>query len=399
MARLLVVGAGPAGLSLALQLARAGQAVTLVEALPSVGRQLRGDALMPCGQEALARMGLSDLLTDLPQRQLEGWSVWVERRRLFSAAEPMGSLQPCRLVPQQALLEALLAQAGSYPQFQWRPGASVRELLQRDGLIEGVQLADGEQLRADLVLACDGRQSRLRQQAGLQLRSCGEPLELLWFVLPAPVPAELVPGFLTLVAGGAIASACRGAKGELQLGWLLQAGERPPQRTAQEWAEAIAALAPAPLATLLRQRGAELSAPQRLTVQIGMADRWHRPGLLLLGDAAHPMSPVRAQGINMALRDSLVAADQLLAQVDQGPAGLDAAAAAIEQRRRPEIQRMQALQRAEARQGHWLGETALLRTALAQLAPALGPVVRQLWLTRQKPLREGLISGISSGGI
>ena len=88
MNRTIVVGAGPAGLTLALQLARSGQAVTLVEANPDLSRQFRGDALMPSGLEALARMGLWPLLERLPQRPLEGWSVWLERRRLFSVEEP-----------------------------------------------------------------------------------------------------------------------------------------------------------------------------------------------------------------------------------------------------------------------------------------------------------------------
>ena len=385
MGRYIVVGAGPAGLSLALQLARGGAEVSLIEAHPDFSRQFRGDALMPCGQQALACMGLLELVEGLPQRRLEGWSVWVERRRLFEVAEPMGSLQPCTLVPQQRLLEALLEQARQLPNLQWLPGVSVRRLLIGER-VEGVELVDGRRLTADLVIACDGRDSRLRQNAGLALRSGGPQLDLLWFELAAPLPAELVWGFNTLLAGGQIGSACRNAAGRLQLAWLLQPGEALPRRSAAEWAEALAALAPAPLAALLLERSSELSAPLRLTVQVGQAQRWHRPGLLLLGDAAHPMSPVRAQGINMALRDALVASRLLL----ENPGDADGAAAAIEGQRRPEITRMQKLQQAEARQGHWLGHNALLRQGVAALAPLVGPLAQRLWLARQGPLREGL---------
>ena len=224
MNRLIVVGAGPAGLSLALQLVRAGQAVTLIEANAGFARQFRGDALMPCGLEALARMGLWQLLEALPQRPLEGWSVWLERRPLFRMVEPMGSLQPCRLVPQGLLLEALLLEAQRHPGLRWMPGQPVRGLLEENGRVQGVELADGQRLEADLVVACDGRGSALRQAAGLELRRSGQGLELLWFTLPAadgigPDQADpAVPGFMTLLAGGAIASACRGARGELQIG-------------------------------------------------------------------------------------------------------------------------------------------------------------------------------------
>ena len=68
----------------------------------------------------------------------------------------------------------------------------------------------------------------------------------------------------------------------------------------------------------------------RLPVRVGLCPQWQRPGLLLLGDAAHPMSPLRAQGINMALRDALVAARQLgPALLDGEPGAIDVAAAAV----------------------------------------------------------------------
>ena len=396
MNRLIVVGAGPAGLSLALQLARAGVGVVLVEANRGFTRQFRGDALMPCGQEALARMGLWNLLEGLPQRTLQGWGVWLERQRLFELAEPLGSLQPCRLVPQRALLEALLEQALQQPSFAWQAGVPVRGLLwtgpgRGQGRISGVELADGRRLEADLVVACDGRQSLLRQQAELPLRRSGQGLDLLWFTLPAPHGAA-APGFMTLLAGGAITSACGGANGELQLAWVLPPGATAPRRSTGDWAEALAALAPPALAELLHQQADALSEPLRVRVEVGLAPRWQRPGLLLLGDAAHPMSPVRAQGINMALRDSLVAAQELLTA--EGPAQLDAAAERVQRRRLPEIRRMQALQSAEARQGALLGHSTLLRHTVAAAAPLAGPLASALWRRRQGPLRQGLVDAL-----
>ncbi len=390
--RFLVVGAGPAGLSLALQLARRGHAVTLVEASTSFSRQFRGEALMPCGLEALAHLSLGDLHRQLPHRSLAGWSVWVEGRRLFHVAEPMGSLQPCTLVTQEALLDHLVALAQQQPRFRWLPGQPVKRLLRREGRISGVELASGEQLEADLVIGCDGRGSLLRRQAGLTLQTSGVGLELLWFKLPGPLPAELDGSFNTLLAGGQIGSACIGARGELQLAWLLQADQPNPPPDSPPWPERLARLLPPPFATVLRERADALSTPQRVSVQVGMASSWRQPGLLLLGDAAHPMSPVRAQGINMALRDSVVAA-HWLSQADSAEA-LDAAAAAVERQRRPEIQRMQALQSSEARQGHLLGHNAPLRHSVARLAPLLGPAAAQVWRRRQGPLRQGMADAL-----
>ena len=391
MNRFVVVGAGPAGLSLALQLARAGHIVELVEASRQFSRAFRGDALMPCGQEALARMGLNHLLSSLPQRPLAGWNVWVNRRRLFSVAEPMGSLQPCRLVPQQALLETLLQEARQQPSLRWHPGQAVKALLRIGQRISGVQLSDSTTLEADLVVGCDGRTSVLRRDAGIPLHQQGRGLDLLWFELPGALPEALDGGFNTHLAGGALGSSCIGARGELQLAWLLPHGGPAPQRSLEAWGQAWANLLPPPLGELVQQRAADLQGPLRVSVQVGMAQRWHQPGLLLLGDAAHPMSPVRAQGINMALRDSLVAA-HWLGQATREQ--LDQAAASVERQRRPEIIRMQALQSAEARQGHLVGHQAVIRSILSAGAPLLGPIAQRVWQARQTPLREGLADAL-----
>ncbi len=381
----IVVGAGPAGLSLALQLAEGGTKVTLIEASDRFSRQFRGEALMPSGQEALAHMGVLAMLEDLPQRPLEGWSVWLERRCLFRVAEPMGSLMPCTLVPQDALLEALLERARRCSTLQWQPGQAVRQLLKRGTRISGVELSSGEQQEADLVIGCDGRGSLLRQQAGIQLKRLGKPLELLWFELPGPIPKDCVWGFQTLVAGGRIGSACLNASGHLQLAWLIKPGEERDNLSSGEWGLRLANLAPAPLAQLLIERGAGLGAPVRFKVQVGMAERWQKPGLLLLGDAAHPMSPIRAQGINLALRDSVVAAEALLAGGD-----VEIASTTIEQQRRPEVRRLQKLQEAEARQGHLIGYSNALRYGLTLTRGWMGPLAQRVWLARQGPLRDGL---------
>ena len=382
--RFIVVGAGPAGLSLALQLAEGGADVALIEASERFNRQFRGEALMPSGQQALAQMGLLPLLGELPQRALEGWSVWLEQRRLFVVAEPMGSLQPCTLVPQEALLEALLERARRCPSLQWRPGQAVRRLLRQGSRISGIELSNGERLEAELVIGCDGRGSLLRQQAGIELRCSGEPLELLWFELPGPVPKECIWGFQTLVAGGQIGSACLNASGDLQLAWLLKPGAKRDDLSSEEWAQRLANLAPPTLAEVLIERGTSLSAPVRFKVQVGMAERWQQAGLLLLGDAAHPMSPIRAQGINLALRDSVVAARALLSDGD-----MDTASITIEQQRRPEVRRLQKLQEAEARQGHLIGSNSPLRYGLTLTRGLMGPIAKRVWKARQGPLRNG----------
>lgn len=397
MPRFVVVGAGPAGLTVALQLAQAGQSVTLIEASTRFSRQFRGDALMPCGLEALAHLGLAELHRQLPHRTLQGWSVWLEGRRLFQVREPMGTLQPCTLVAQEHLLEHLLALARDQSTLEWLPGQAVQGLLYSDQRICGVTLADGRQQPADLVIGCDGRQSLLRRQAGLTLHTQGRGLELLWFELPGPLPADLDGGFTTWLAQGKIGSACISASGHLQLAWLLEPGAAMPQLTSRQWAEQLAAHLPPTFAAVVRERAEQLSAPRRVSVQVGLSSSWQRPGLLLLGDAAHPMSPVRAQGINMALRDSVVAAHWL--SQAHNARELDRAATRVEQLRLPEIKRMQTLQSAEASQGHRLSQLAAARWILAGLSPLMGPMAGAIWGARQGPLRQGLAGALPAANL
>jgi 2-polyprenyl-6-methoxyphenol hydroxylase-like FAD-dependent oxidoreductase len=163
------------------------------------------------------------------------------------------------------------------------------------------------------------------------------------------------------------------------------------ERSRHDWAESVAALAPDWLAEHLREHAPAISAPQKLSVQVGWCPRWHRPGLLVLGDAAHPMSPIRAQGINMALRDALVAANHLVGPLARGDAAaLDASLARVQAERAPEILRAQELQRQEARQAQLLRQAPLLRQALVRLAPLLGGRIGHFWQQRQLPLRQGL---------
>ena len=392
--RVVVVGAGPAGASLALLLARAGVAVTLVEASTSLTRQFRGEALMPSGLEALAAMGLTPLLAALPQRPLQGWRFVLNGRNLFTAPEPLGGdpKRPCTLVSQPALLEALLELAAACPSFALERSQPVVDLLWCQGRVGGVQLRGGRQIEADLVIAGDGRSSLLRQKAGLELVEGASPIDLLWFQLACAGTTPLDGCFTTLVGAEGVFSAFESAAGGLQLGWVLEKDAPVPALSGESWIERMASLCPPELAAWLRQEHTGLSAPTRLAVQVGLAAPWWRPGLLLLGDAAHPMSPVRAQGINMALRDAWVASARLLPLLRSGATGaaIDGVLAAIEAERRPEITELQGLQAAEASRGELLRHQAWLRCGLALTAPIAGPAIAAHWIHQQQPLRQGL---------
>jgi 2-polyprenyl-6-methoxyphenol hydroxylase-like FAD-dependent oxidoreductase len=179
----------------------------------------------------------------------------------------------------------------------------------------------------------------------------------------------------------------------VQLGWSV--GAETGARGAADWLERWAAAAPADLAALLRALPPQaVRGPRRLPGRVGLAGRWHRPGLLLLGDAAHPMSPLRAQGLNMALRDAVVAAALLAPALAGGKAealrqALDAVLPRIEAARRPEVVAVQALQAEEAARAELL-RNRWLRGMVAASAPLSGPLLARRWQASQRVLRDGL---------
>ncbi len=400
----MVVGAGPAGCAISLLLARAGIEVTLVEAEPRLSSPFRGEALMPSGFEALERLGMPSLPAGVPQRGLRGWQVLVEGQRLLEVPEPIGPGPACTLVGQEELLAALLAQASENPCFKRRQGVRVTGLLRQGSRIAGVTLADGDSLEADLVVACEGRASMLRSQTGLPLRLAPAQHEVLWFFLAAEAVAEirdwLRGTFLTVLgAGNGFALFETAANQNLRLGWLCKPGD-DLDLTPGAWLERLSQTCGARLAGLLRQLPTEaLHGPLRVPIQVGLAKRWHQEGFLLLGDGAHPLSPVRAQGLNMALRDAVVAAEELVPALRQGGGHtLAAALPEIKRRRQPELRRIQALQAAEFSSGELLRSQGWLRQILTAQPGLFRPLITQIWLGRQRQLRQGLPLGSTPVG-
>jgi 2-polyprenyl-6-methoxyphenol hydroxylase-like FAD-dependent oxidoreductase len=410
-----VVGAGPAGSSLALLLARAGVAVELVESQPRHSALIRGDGLMPSALEALNRMGLDSLVASLPRRELRGWSFLLEGSALFSVAEPIGGSVPCSLIDTPALLEGLLIEAMACPSLTLRRGRAAKELLlepedtlpgsEGPARVAGVVLDDGTQLPATLVVGCDGRGSTIRRLAALELNEDNPALEVLWFELENEAAAHLQPWiagrFATLIGDAGSYALFGTARGGVRLGWLQ---ERGAAGSPIPWPERWARSAPPELAALWRSLPTNsLGPPLRLAVRSGLAPRWQRPGLLLLGDAAHPMSPLRAQGLNMALRDAFVTAERLLPLLSgEGGTGeeipkrrehlqrLDQALVAVAEARLPEIRAVQALQRQELGRGELLRGQPWIRRLLAATAPVSGPLLSRRWQAGQPTLRTGL---------
>ena len=395
--KVLIVGAGPAGITLALLLARRKIRVTLLERETDFARVFRGEALMPLGVDALYQMGLGGVLSQLPTRNVESWDFYIDGRRLFQVYEPQEELgqRAVRVVSQPAFLERVVVEASRCSSFSFMSGTIVRDLISEGSRVTGVlaESAKGPlELRADFVIGCDGRGSIVRTRSGLDLRLLPESYDVLWFKMPAP---ERLRDRCSVMMFGSVkhtALCYTSWDNRLQYALLLPKGGYRAFRDA-DWAEVLGEPTPDWLAEHLRAVRDQFEGPVRLNVIVGSCPSWSAPGMLLIGDAAHPMSPIRAQGINIALRDALVAANYLVPVFQNGkdPEALDKAAKAVQEEREPEVSRAQTLQLREAR-----GQTNThLRPIMIAVAKLLAPMLgrsqwaQRNWLRQQHDLRFG----------
>jgi 2-polyprenyl-6-methoxyphenol hydroxylase-like FAD-dependent oxidoreductase len=393
MTQIVIIGAGPTGLTLARLLAQRGIAVKLIEASRSFRRIFRGEALMPSGLEAIDQMGLADVVNKIPHRALTAWEFYIENRPIFRVDEPMeiGS-RACTLVSQPDLLAAVLEQAQTYDNFEFISGTAVQNLFWQNERVAGVKLSDGRVIHANLVIGADGRNSIARQRANLALTQAAQSFDILWFKL-ASNPQWTENIFHSILRGQDAFGVFQGAAGNLQVGWSLPK-DRQEDWPQADWAEKLAAASPDWLATHFRAQRESLERPLLLSIVVGHCPQWHLPGLLLLGDAAHPMSPIRAQGINMALRDVVVTVNHLVPLLQQQPtlAAIDLVLAQIQAEREPEIIEIQRLQQAEVAQAELMHNYPIIRQAVSLLSPLIGSRIRKSWLDRQLRLRQGFTS-------
>ncbi|MGB3655127.1 MAG: FAD-dependent monooxygenase [Rivularia sp. (in: cyanobacteria)] len=397
MKKIAIAGAGPTGVTLALMLVQRGIAVTLVEAASDFHRVFRGEGLMPSGLNALSEMGLSEILEQIPHRQLDAWEFILNKKSLFRVDEPIeADTQPCTLVSQPPLLEKLILEAQKYDRFEFIQGIAVKDLLSIDRRVAGIKLTDEREISADVVIGADGRNSIIRQRAGLELERQPKSMDILWFKLAAN-PRFVADNVFSAIGDGENAFAVfHGAEpGKLHLGWTLTASQKNvnnSDKTKAEWAKMFASISPSWLAEHFLSHADSIEKPIKLSVVVGLCPSWHTPGVLLLGDAAHPMSPIRAQGINVALRDVIVAVNHLvpalLAEADNKE--IDKVFSKIQKEREPEIIRIQQLQKEEGRQHEILPKNLFLRKIVFKLARLASKVVRLSWIQRQRKMRQGV---------
>ncbi len=373
MAHALIVGAGPAGAALALLLARRGIRVSLLERQIDFEREFRGEVLMPSGLDALHQMGLAGALERVPAREIRRVGLYVNRRSAGTLELP--AELSVRAISQPAMLELLAAEAVRH-ECRVERGATVRDLIFEEGRACGVRFerrGERAELRADFVIGADGRASLLRRRAGLDETRSPQRFDVVWGRLPLPEPLAREGEARFYVGQGHLLVMYPSHDGRLQLGWVIRKGGfgELRNRGVEAWIREMSAHTSPDLAAHLLRHAGEITAPFLLDVVSDRLRRWTSPGLLLLGDAAHPMSPVGGQGINVALRDVIVTANLLGPALERGAnAGrLDQAASRVQAERLREVSVIQRIQALPPRL--IFGEGPLAKLALRALPLAL----------------------------
>ena len=330
-----IAGGGPAGVMLGFLLARAGVDVVVLEKHRDFLRDFRGDTIHPSTLEVMHELGLLDEFLRLPHqevRQLQG-VIGDTSIRIADFTHLPTRCRFIALMPQWDFLNFLAEKARRYPSFHLRMQAEATDLIEDGGRVTGLRATTPARTlvaQADLVVGADGRHSTVRRCAGLEVEDIGAPIDVLWMRLPRR-PSDGTAPLGRFGAGKIFIMLDRGDY--WQCAYVIPKGgfDEIKAKGLDAFRAAVAEIAPQ-FGDRVRELGS-WDDIKLLTVKIDRLRRWHRPGLLCIGDAAHAMSPVGGVGINLAVQDAVAAANILAAPLRAGTLR-ERDLAAVERRRR-----------------------------------------------------------------
>lgn len=391
----IVVGAGPTGALLSYLLAKEGIQTTLIERHQDFSREFRGEVLMPGGCLNLEQIGLGPDLENVPHVCIPEFNLYINRKPAISIAMKGNGYDkyPPKWISQPHFLEMLVSKSAEYENFRLLRGVKVRDLINKDGHIIGVT-ADSEIKRnrifGKLVIGADGRSSITRARSGIVAKQDPMSMDIVWIKIPQLEKADDVT--LNAYVGGGHLVFCAGTyDGQIQIGFVIKKGTYKDLRDlgVAKLLALISKFVHPEMARHILNVSAEEIKPFLLSTVSDRVDSWHLPGLLLLGDAAHTASPVGAQGINLGIRDAIVAANHLIPILSK-PSNLndiDAILETIEKERLSEIKSIQRIQSFPPKlllKNTWYSKLILSLIStfsrdMTILAPINGPFAKFAW--------------------
>ncbi len=378
-----IAGGGPAGMMLGFLLARAGVGVTVLEKHADFLRDFRGDTIHPSTLELMHELGLLDEFLKLPHQPVETLAGKFGDLDL-TIADFRHLPTQCKFIammPQWDFLNFLAERGRRYPNFRLLMQTEVKDLIEEGGRVVGVNATTPGgpvTIRSALVAGCDGRHSVVRDKAGLEVEELGAPMDVLWFSLSRRPDDAAATGGLFL-PGRIFVMLNRGDY--WQCAFVIPKGsiEEVHRKGLPAFRADIARSVP-----LFAGRVDEIKdwdQVKLLTVAVDRLKRWHRSGLVCIGDAAHAMSPIGGVGINLAVQDAVAAAN-ILAEPLRAGAVDDVLARVQERREFPTrvTQRMQIFM-----------QDRVIRNVLAEQGPLKPPLfvrlLRRFPMLRRLPAR------------
>ncbi|MFM9278018.1 FAD-dependent monooxygenase [Paenibacillus jiagnxiensis] len=316
-----VAGAGPGGALLACLLARKGMSVILVEQQTQIGRAFRGEILNNEGDQILQKYNMLDLLDPeayLPLTRIEYW----DRKQLVNSLLPDSPEGHFGIhVPQTDLLQVMLQEAERYEHFTLLTGVTVTGLLQdQEQRCTGLTGRDASgaavTIHSTVTVGADGRYSTVRKRAGIPVHRIKHGYDLLWALIPAPSGWEPVIRF-AMVERQQLSLFTR-TRGMIQIGWNIAEGSfgRLRKGPFEPFVRLLTEAFP-DLGESVKEKISSWSDFVLLDIFSSTCPVWARDGLVLMGDAAHTMTPTGAYGVNAALRDAEVLHLELIRALEE----------------------------------------------------------------------------------